>query len=327
MKKKLADYHPPKGLANRHLQTILSTTGPRRFWVEKRARRLLEKSNPKIVTTKDNVRLQVWQTPSTEKGHVILLHGWEGSARSLYMLSLGNRLHELGYQVSRLNFRDHGNTRHLNREPFTSTRHQEVGDAIRLILEESTPPGKRQNNYLVGFSLGGNFALRIAIDASELTNSLDKVIAVCPLINPAATVESLSNSIIYGRYFTRRWKSGLEAKLMLYPELKALEKVISGKNLTEMHYHFAPHFSEYPDCNRYLSAYSLTGNRLQALQVNSHIIASQDDPIINIEDIRQIHTPPCLQIEITDKGGHCGYLQNYKLESWLDDRLVELIDG
>ena len=53
MKKKLADYHPPKGLANRHLQTILSTTGPRRFWVEKRARRLLEKSNPKIVTTKD----------------------------------------------------------------------------------------------------------------------------------------------------------------------------------------------------------------------------------------------------------------------------------
>ena len=52
----------------------------------------------------------------------VLLHGWEGSAASLYILSLAQRLFDHGYEVLRLNLRDHGDTYHLNRELFHSCR-------------------------------------------------------------------------------------------------------------------------------------------------------------------------------------------------------------
>ncbi len=38
----------------------------------------------------------------------MLMHGWEGSADSLYLLSASQSLFEAGFEVVRLNFRDHG---------------------------------------------------------------------------------------------------------------------------------------------------------------------------------------------------------------------------
>jgi len=52
----------------------------------------------------------------------ILLHGWEGSAEATYVLSLGSLLLSHGFDVVRLNLRDHGATHHLNREIFHSCR-------------------------------------------------------------------------------------------------------------------------------------------------------------------------------------------------------------
>ena len=92
----------------------------------------------------------------------MLLHGWEGSADSLYVLSLAQQLFEQGFSVVRLNLRDHGETHHLNRELFHSCRLPEVvgavGGAAALYL------GGRPLQ-LVGFSLGGNFMLRVAAQA------------------------------------------------------------------------------------------------------------------------------------------------------------------
>ena len=45
---------------------------------------------------------------------VLLLHGWEGSAESSYMRLTAAQLLHAGLAVFRLNFRDHGNSHHLN---------------------------------------------------------------------------------------------------------------------------------------------------------------------------------------------------------------------
>ena len=52
----------------------------------------------------------------------ILLHGWHGSADSPDVVSLAQHLFLRGFEVIRLNLRDHGETEHLNRGLFHSCR-------------------------------------------------------------------------------------------------------------------------------------------------------------------------------------------------------------
>ena len=92
---------------------------------------------------------------------VVVLHGWEGSADATYMLSLGHALLERGCITVRINFRDHGGTQSLNEGLFHSCRIDEVVSAVAAVRRQypSLPL------YLAGFSLGGNFALRVAAHA------------------------------------------------------------------------------------------------------------------------------------------------------------------
>ena len=105
-------------------------------------------------------------TPSPRAANgrpVVLLHGWEGSAESLYVLSLAQQLYRRGFEVVRLNLRDHGETHHLNRELFHSCRLPEVVGAVRSAAAALPRPALQ----LVGFSLGGNFMLRVAAQAAR----------------------------------------------------------------------------------------------------------------------------------------------------------------
>ncbi len=53
-------------------------------------------------------------TSSESRGLVISLHGWEGCSHSIYNLTIGAELLSAGYDLFRLNVRDHGPDFHLN---------------------------------------------------------------------------------------------------------------------------------------------------------------------------------------------------------------------
>ena len=92
---------------------------------------------------------------------MILIHGWEGSAEAMYVMSTAQRLMEQGFDVFRLNPRDHGPSHHLNPELFHSNRIGEVVGAVGALAERYRPEAL----MLAGFSLGGNFCLRVAARA------------------------------------------------------------------------------------------------------------------------------------------------------------------
>ena len=56
----------------------------------------------------------------------------------------------------------------------------------------------------------------------------------------------------------------------------------------------------------------------------SRIIISEDDPIIPADDLAHVAESPSLSIELTRYGGHCGFLMNWRLQGWIDQRLLEL---
>ena len=83
----MEQFTPAKGLSNKHLQSILSSAGPRKFFEKRRSAELLKSSQPEIITTPQGVKLlgSFSKTKIVRKGIAILLHGWEGCSESLYM--------------------------------------------------------------------------------------------------------------------------------------------------------------------------------------------------------------------------------------------------
>ena len=151
------DFHPPNHLKNAHIQSIMNSIGPRKYrsiLIQKKltTRQLILKSHNDIRLVADFDCAQV-----RNKTIVILLHGWEGSSRSAYQVTTAFMLLEHGFDVLRINFRDHGGSHHLNRHFFKSTMSEEVAEAIEIFLNGHN----YQHVFLAEFSLGGSFALSL----------------------------------------------------------------------------------------------------------------------------------------------------------------------
>jgi predicted alpha/beta-fold hydrolase len=187
------DFLPPARLRNPHVQSIYPSLPFRRAAVERRCRALIEASQDVLIDCGDGVRLLAHQATQERIGRpaasrlVVLLHGWEGSAQSLYMLSLGQYLLDAGFDVIRLNLRDHGESHHLNQELFHSCRIAEVVGAVHRIQQLNPDRGLS----MAGFSLGGNFSLRVGARARDAGIELERVVAVCPVIDPEHTLVRL----------------------------------------------------------------------------------------------------------------------------------------
>ncbi|MDE1924183.1 MAG: alpha/beta fold hydrolase, partial [Gammaproteobacteria bacterium] len=212
-----AQFTPPRWLRNPHVQSILGSGALVRWALGHEARELERRSRAEILELGAGVRLQGFYTPQRERdtrlGLVMLLHGWEGHAQSNYVVATAVGLVRAGYDVYRLNFRDHGDSHGLNVEPFHSCRLNEVVAAAASVFARSGA-GVRA---LVGFSLGGNFALRVANAAPAQAVAIDYALAVCPVIDPAAGLSRIERTPIYHAYFMRKWRTSLRRKRSLFP--------------------------------------------------------------------------------------------------------------
>ena len=314
----------PRGLlAHHHVQSVL-TSGPwRRRRVRRRARDFLSRSRRRVITTADGTRLLGFANRARahrRNALVILLHGWEGSVDSNYLLSTATALDAAGFDTFRLNFRDHGDSHHLNEDLFHSCRLAEVLDVVSQVQGgyEEGPV------FLAGFSLGGNFSLRIARHAREHGMDLERVVAVCPVIRPAHVLDSLERGMpLYQAYFVRKWRRSLKIKQALYPDRYNLRDWFRLKTIRSQTDWLVEHQTEFPNIEAYLEGYSVAGDYLEGLDTSTLVITAEDDPIIPISDFRALPTLDAMDLEVLPNGGHCGFLANWRLESWIEQRLTD----
>ncbi|MEO0369137.1 MAG: alpha/beta fold hydrolase [Pseudomonadota bacterium] len=327
MKIEPIEFSPPWGLSGKHAQTILSSVGPRRIRLSKIKRKLGDQSNREVIETAAGVKLLTFFNSSGQQPAqklVIMIHGWEGSEISSYMLSATEKLLNNGCDVIRLNLRDHGDSHHLNREAFNSTLLPEVIDAVELIQSKYQYP----QTHLAGFSLGGNFALRVAADASTRNINLTSVSAFCPVVHAAEanTALSMRRNWLYDAYFVRKWKKSLRLKQQEFPDRYPLDSVLPKlKTLDAMNKALIPQFTEYQILEDYFAAYAITDDRLKNVVCPCYLHFAADDMIIPVEGVNRINKHDSLDIVVTEQGGHCGYLTNWRFESWQDDRLLQII--
>jgi predicted alpha/beta-fold hydrolase len=278
---------------------------------------MLRIARPEVLDCGDGIRLLGLYSavPGASRGLAILLHGWEGSAEASYVLSVGARLHEAGFEVFRLNFRDHGETHALNRELFHSCRIDEVVQATRSAM--AAHPAEK--TFLIGHSLGGNFAMRVAVRAPAAGLDLTKVVAICPVLRPQSTMRALENGLwVYRDYFLWRWRRSLLAKAACFPDLYDFGDLRRFPTLTATTEFFVKRYTPFPDLDAYLQGYAITGDVLAGLTIPTRLIAAADDPVIPIVDLDDLARPAALEIEVFQRGGHCAFLESYRLRSWLD---------
>jgi predicted alpha/beta-fold hydrolase len=313
-------YTSPLLLRHADLQAALSNSVWRRDRVLGDASGLLAASESLLIECPGGVRLTAQHTPAIEPtGRVaILLHGWEGSAGSLHVVSSGNRLWQAGFRIVRINMRDHGDSQHLNREIFHSCRLTEMIDAVRWVRERF--PGELL--HLGGFSLGANFAMRIAA-ADGPALGLARVAAVCPVLDPEETMLALdSGLLIYQQYYLRKWRRSLARKAELFPADYAFGNLSRFRSLRDMTDFFITRYTEFPDLLTYLRGYAITGDRLAGLAVPSSILLADDDPVVPVTSVARLARPATLSVHRTRWGGHCGFLADYRLRVWSDDYLL-----
>jgi hypothetical protein len=319
------DFDPPRWLRNPHLQSIVPSLPLRRPQVRQRCRTLIEASTAEVIDCGDDVRLLAYRATQAALGRpaarrlVVLLHGWEGSSDSLYVLTLGQQLLDRGYDVLRLNLRDHGDSHHLNAGIFHSCRIAEVVGAVQR-LQALAP---RQRLSLVGFSLGGNFCLRVGARAGAAGLDIEEIVAVCPVLDPEHTLVQLERGFaLYRRYFIWKWRRSLRLKQAAWPQLYDLGRALTLDTLTAMTEHLVCTYGGFPSLREYLHGYAIVGDVLATLESPARIISAADDPIIPVADLARLARPAPLRITPTARGGHCGFYEGGHGSTWLEREVL-----
>jgi len=318
-----APFRPAVWARNPHLQTIFGSL-TLRVW----GKNAMADCSEEMVIEAGDARLLGYhsrQTANRPKGLIILLHGWEGSAGSTYILSTGRYFFNLGYDVFRLNLRDHGESHHLNPGLFHGALTEETALAVERITR-LLPGGPC---YLIGFSLGGNFALRIArMGVAPAASGLREVFCISPALDPYKSTLAIDSGFpAYRRYFLAKWKRSLRKKQRCFPDLYRFDGILHHDSCMAMTEAIMPYFRQWPHYLDYFQRYTLTGGALATLALPATILTSRDDPVVAVEDFYRLPRSEHLRVTIEDYGGHCGFLHPFPKGCWYERRIAGIIEG
>lgn len=320
----MTTFDPPWLLRNRQVQSALASLRFRNW--HQRGHEVLQVARLHTLDCGDGVRLTGYHSvqAATPKGLAVLIHGWEGSHESAYQVSLACTLFSAGYNVFRLNLRDHGGTHGLNEELFHSARLGEVLGALQAIRRIDTV----NPWFVVGFSLGGNFALRVGMRGHERGVQPALSVGICPAINPAATLRALDEGPrLFHRYFIDKWRRTLQAKQAAWPGKYDFGDIWHLTSFTEITARFVERYTEYGALEKYLEAYTLTPELLLQSPGRLAIITSQDDPVVPFVDFTGLADSPQLRFLAPKHGGHCGFVESFRLRGWAEKRVLEFFDA
>jgi predicted alpha/beta-fold hydrolase len=336
MRNNESNFSPHWLIRRARAQTVLSTLCPRSANVILRDERpVILDAGPDYTGYDARVRLLGYYNrhapesamEEADRGLVILLHGWEGCSHSTYGVVTAHLLTQAGYDVFRLNLRDHGpdllvDPYALNRGVFLGTLIEESHAAAQqaALLARGGPV------YLVGPSMGGNFALRMALmHAQRPILNLRHVIAINPAIHPAKSIRQLDAMLPFRRYFRQRWLRSLMRKAAHYPDLFDFRPLAQMPKLWQMTEWLVREYTAFASASDYYDSYAVRGGSLRGLTVPTSILTAADDPVIPVSDFYDFEPDPMLSLEIQPAGGHVGFVDLFPFRHRLPEMILRML--
>ena len=255
----------------------------------------------------------------------IMLHGLTGSHRSAHVARIAVDLFQRGWRIGRVDLRGAGDGFALARRLYHVGRSGDIVHAAKAFMEQAP----RSPLVVIGFSLGGNIALKLALEsAGPDLPQLQAVAAVCPPVDPAACVRRvcMGRFRIYDRLFYRELRLDWERRCLLFPDLPQIVLPKRGTLRVFDDMITAP-LNGYSDSEDYYQD-NATAGRLGDMPIPAIIVAAADDPVVTIEPLAELARkgahPSHLQLELTSGGGHLGYVGRGKsMLNWAEQRVVE----
>ena len=248
-----------------------------------------------------------WQPERTQHRTIILVHGLEGAADRHYMLGTAEKAWRAGCNVVRMNVRNCGGTEHLTPTLY----HSGLTSDLRFLLFDLIATEQLPDICLVGFSMGGNHALKLAGELGDAAPpQLTGVCAVSPPIDLELCSEAIREprNFIYDRRFLRSLKARALVKNELFPGIVDIEKLCHARTLWDFdEIVTAPHFG-FRDARDYYAQAS-SGPYLAHIKVPTLIIHAQDDPFIPFTPYAALPPHEFVSLLTPKYGGHVGFWQ------------------
>lgn len=248
-------------------------------------------------------------------GQIVFLHGLEGSADAGYIASFAQAALLRGFGVHRLNLRTCGGTEELCETMY----HSGLTSDTRFVLER-LQQGVAGPRFLVGFSLGGNVALKLAGELGH-TDLLAGVCAVSTPIDLAACVRAMGkpSNRLYERRFLDRLCSRVRRKSQLTPTLYSPHGLEEVRTIWEFDDRFtAPLFGFGTAANYYATQSAM--RYLDGIRIPTLAITAKDDPLVPFDVYAHpaFSSNPHITLAATEHGGHLGFISRQKPRFWLD---------
>lgn len=298
------DFVPGRWLGNGHLMTVYA-------WACRRAFPALGEAEARLIRVSADTQVLAhvhWQPNRASRPTLVALHGLEGSSGVHYMRGLADRAWRLGWNVVRLNQRNCGGTEHLTPSLYHSGL---TADPIAVVRSLAETEGLRDFG-LVGYSLGGNLAMKLAAEASEASDlPVRAVVAVCPTIDLERCVQAIErrSNVVYQFNFVRNLKARMRRKAVAWPgafDLSALDRIRTIRQFDDVY--TAPHHGFGDAANYYQQASAI--RVADRVRIPALIVAACDDPFVPVGqfDDPRIRENPAISLALPAHGGHCGFV-------------------
>ena len=233
---------------------------------------------------------------------VILLPGLTGCEASRHVLQAADAWLADGAPVVRLNLRGSPPGRSLAKGHYHMDRVQDLADAC-LAVAALDPGIRRQGIVIVGFSLGGALALRLA-QAPSRPAIVKAVVAVSAPLDFLAAAERIARprNRFYERWLLRRLKQET-APLWRDGPAAVRAAVKSARHIRDFDDALTAKEAGFRDAADYYASCS-PGRGMESLAIPTLIVHADDDPWVPPPSVAE-RAP--FRVVVTRGGGHVGF--------------------
>ncbi len=256
----------------------------------------------------------------------LLVHGLGGSHQSPYMQRIAAKLTSRGVRVFRMDQRGCGAGRDLAQHPGHAGRSEDVLAVLRETIKQC--PGSSVS--VIGFSLGGNMTLKMLGEGNPLVNVVDKALVIAPPMDLLVCAQQMQRwtNRPYNRSFLKQLFRQLRQRSLTAEHLQPYLALRGIKTIYDFDDRITAPLSGFRDAVDYYTQAS-SAPLLQQIDVPTSIVAAADDPLIPVSTYRTAKLSSSMQILITERGGHVGYLSAKGLDPdrrWIDWRVLDWMD-
>ncbi|MCF7804695.1 MAG: alpha/beta fold hydrolase [Candidatus Marinimicrobia bacterium] len=312
-----SSYQPPYLFRNGHLQTVFPTLF-RRISVPQYSRERIQ--------TPDGDFLDLDWIHNGSSEVALLLHGLEGSSQAHYIRGTAAALSENDWDICALNFRGCSGEPNRKFRSYHSGATEDVHTCISHILSKDY-----DTVALVGFSLGGNLALKYLGESKYQTaDHIGSAVAIsvpCDLESSANKISAPQN-YPYEKRFLLRLRKKIKAKAKLFPDKIYFRQFRKIRKLREFDDLYTAPAHGYEDSSHYYSEAS-SRQFLSTIATPTLIINAEDDPILSDECYprEEAENNPNLYLEIPRHGGHVGFISFTGKQYWHERRSVAFLNS